>query len=97
MKEWSLGERPREKMLERGPESLSHAELLAILMRTGTGKKNVVEIAQELLQAADGSLVSLSALEIGNMQAVDGIGPDKAVTVTAAFELGRRVGAVCSR
>lgn len=91
MKEWSLGERPREKMLERGPESLSHAELLAILMRTGTGKKNVVEIAQELLQAADGSLVSLSSLEIGNMQAVDGIGPDKAVTVTAAFELGRRL------
>ncbi|MBR1407103.1 MAG: DNA repair protein RadC [Bacteroidales bacterium] len=91
MKEWSRTERPRERLLEKGPASLSLAELLAILMRTGTGKQNVVEVAQELLHAGEGSLAALSAMDPAAMQKISGIGQGKAVTIAAAFELGRRL------
>lgn len=83
-------ERPREKMIVRGASSLSNAELLAILLRTGTGKKNVLEIAQILLKQADGKLSLLSGQSVDVLCEIDGIGPSKAVTLVAAFELGRR-------
>ena len=51
LKELSMDERPREKMLEKGPSSLSNAELLAILLRTGTGAVNVIDLARELLRS----------------------------------------------
>jgi DNA repair protein RadC len=91
LKEWNPEERPRERLLKKGAGSLSLSELLAILMRTGTGKRNVVEVAQELLHECGGSLAALSAMEPQAMQKVGGIGQGKAITITAAFELGRRL------
>jgi DNA repair protein RadC len=84
------GERPREKMIERGATSLSNAELLAILLRTGTGKRNVVEVAQDMLKRADWRLDVLSSMSVDLLCDTDGVGPGKAVSVAAAFELGRR-------
>lgn len=90
IKELCIDERPREKMQEKGAGSLSNAELLAIILRTGTGKMNVIDVARELLKAADGKLNGIASMPIGRLCEVSGIGPSKAVTVAAAFELGRR-------
>lgn len=90
MKELCLDDRPREKMLDKGAVALSNAELLAILLRTGTGTMNVVEVARELLRTAEGRLNGVAAMTPEKLCAVKGIGLSKAVTVAAAFELGRR-------
>ena len=93
MKELCEDDRPREKMLRSGSVSLSNAELLAVLLRTGTGKMNVLEVAREILREADGRLTELAGMSVERLCHVDGIGPGKAMTVAAAFELGRRVAA----
>ena len=90
IKDWVADERPREKMLSRGARSLSNAELLAILIGSGTGGKNVMEVAQELLAQAEGRLVLLSAMPLERMQGQKGLGKVRAVTIQAALELGRR-------
>ena len=86
----SPNERPREKLLARGPGVLGTAELLAILLRTGTRSESVLDIAHRLLTAADGSLLKLASLPREILCSIPGIKSDKAVTVLAAFELGRR-------
>ena len=91
MKELCIDDRPREKLLAKGAGALSNAELLAILLRTGTGKKNVVDVARELLAAADGRLGELASRSAEKLCAVGGVGPGKAATVAAAFELSRRL------
>lgn len=96
LKELNIEERPRERLIAKGSAALGNAELLAILLRTGSGNKNVLEMSHELLAAA-GSLTELSAMSIDKMQAIGGIGKNKAATVTAAFELGRRFAAEGSR
>lgn len=93
LKELNVDERPREKMVDKGAAALSNAELLAILLRTGTGKRNVLEVAREILREADGRLTEVAGMSVERLCHVDGIGPGKAVTVAAAFELGRRVAA----
>ena len=90
LKELCADERPREKMLDKGASSLSNAELLAILLRTGTGRSNVLEVAQTLLRRVDGRLDDLAAMSVEVLCETTGIGPSKAVTLAAAFELGRR-------
>lgn len=77
-------------MLDKGASSLSNAELLAILLRTGTGKNNVLEVAQTLLRRVEGRLDDLAGLSVDVLCETEGVGPSKAVTLTAAFELGRR-------
>lgn len=96
LKELNIEERPRERLIAKGSSALGNAELLAILLRTGSGNKNVLEMSHELLAAA-GSLTELSAMSIDKMQTIGGIGKNKAATVTAAFELGRRFAAEESR
>lgn len=96
LKELNIEERPRERLIAKGSSALGNAELLAILLRTGSGNKNVLEMSHELLAAA-GSLTELSAMSVDKMQAIGGIGKNKAATVTAAFELGRRFAAEGSR
>ncbi len=91
MKDLCADERPREKLLDKGAYCLSNAELIAILLRTGTGGKNVIDIARETLMLAGNKLGELTALPPENQCKVSGIGPGKAVTLAAAFELGRRV------
>ena len=90
LKELCLDDRPREKMMEKGPSALSNAELLAIMIRTGTGKMNAVEVARTLLQTAEGRLNAIADMSLDRLCSVSGIGPGKAVTIAAAFELGRR-------
>ena len=90
LKELCADERPREKMLDKGASSLSNAELLAIMLRTGTGRNNVLEVAQTLLRRVDGRLDNLAAMSVEVLCETTGVGPSKAVTLAAAFELGRR-------
>lgn len=90
IKELCMDERPREKMLEKGAESLSNTDLLAILLRTGTGKMNAIDVAREVLKSGNGKLNLISAMPVRKLCRISGIGPGKAVTIAAAFELGRR-------
>lgn len=91
IKELCKEERPREKMLDRGAGALTNAELLAILLRTGTGKRNVVDVAREIIKACEERLGDLASMPVERLCQIDGVGPGKAVTVLAAFELGRRL------
>lgn len=88
----SSEERPREKMMYFGAKGVSNADLIAVLLRTGTRKESAVEIAQKVLADCEGYLTELAIRSIENLSAVKGIGPTKAVTLCAAFELGRRMG-----
>ncbi len=91
IKELSPEDRPREKLLAKGPEALSTAELLAIVLRTGAGQKNAVDMARELLNLAGHSLLALSAMSIERLTAINGIGKDKAASIMAVMELGRKL------
>jgi DNA repair protein RadC len=88
--EWSELDRPREKLARLGLSSLSLAELIAILIRTGSKNKNAVEISKELLASYDNNLASLSRLSIQELSRVKGLGSVKAISIMAALELGRR-------
>ncbi len=92
LKDQPASERPRERLAEHGPESLSNAELVAILLRTGLKGANAVEIGRQLL-AKYGSLQSLAQASVADLQTVKGIGRDKAVTLVAAFALARKMAA----
>ena len=86
-------ERPREKMLDKGADTLSNTELLAILLRTGTEKMNVIDVARELLKSGENKLNEIATMSVEVLCRINGIGPSKAVTLAAAFELGRRCAA----
>lgn len=90
IKELCMDERPREKMMAKGADSLSNAELMAILLRTGTGKMNVIDVAREALKSADNKLCGIASMPWEKLCRISGIGPSKAVTLAAAFEIGRR-------
>lgn len=83
-------ERPREKMRLRGAKALSNAELLAILLGSGTGGKSVLEVAQELMKSAGGRLNLLGAMPLERLITQKGVGEVRAITLAAALELGRR-------
>ena len=80
--------RPREKLLDRGPQALSDVELLAILLRTGMAGKNVFELAQELLSG--GGIAGLLQATPGSLKLVKGLGPAKQAELLAVFEIARR-------
>lgn len=84
-------ERPRERLLGRGAQSLSDGELLAIVIRAGTRTENALDLSRRLLAMAGGSLSALAALSIEKLTAVPGIGPMKAAGIAASLELGRRL------
>jgi len=90
IKDWREEERPREKMLERGVSALTDAELLAILLRTGSREKSALDLARELLDSAENSLKNLSNYSTDSLTGLKGVGKTKAVTLIAAFEAGRR-------
>ena len=75
MKELCNDERPREKLLEKGPEALSNAELIAIMLRTGTGKMNAIDLGRELLKSGGGTLNSVAAMgsTMASADAVDAV------------------------
>ena len=89
VKELPIDDRPREKLTLRGAQSLSDAELIAILLRTGIKGKSVIQVAQELIQKS-GGLNNLTSQTSEAIQKHLGIGKDKAATLLAAFEISRR-------
>lgn len=90
IKEWSKDDRPREKLLSAGAENLSNSELLAILIHNGTPQKTAVDLAKEILKLGKDNLVELGKLSVRELMRIKGIGEAKAITITAALELGRR-------
>jgi len=84
-------ERPRERLWSLGPAALTTGELLAILIGTGRGGRNVLEVASRLLDLSDGSLRRLAQRPRSELLRADGIGPTKAARLAAAFELGARL------
>jgi DNA repair protein RadC len=90
LKDQPASERPRERLVARGPDALTHAELIAILLRTGLKGTNVVQVGQNLLQKF-GSLNALAQASVDEVRAIPGIGRDKAATLVAAFALARRM------
>jgi DNA repair protein RadC len=90
IKNWSEDERPREKMAAKGPAALTDSELIAILINNGTKNKTAVDLARELLQESQNNLIELGKISLKQLQKVKGIGQAKAITISAALELGRR-------
>lgn len=88
--EWAEEDRPREKLARMGASHLSPAELLAILIGSGTPKKNAVELMKEILNDCDDSLRKLGRMDIEQLMQYEGIGEAKAITILAACELGKR-------
>ena len=89
IREMPQDERPREKLLARGADALSNAELIAILLRTGRRGMNVVDVARELLDKYK-SFAELSRCSVKELSEIKGIGPAKAIELVAAFNLGKR-------
>ena len=90
IKEWSAEDRPREKMILKGKSALSDAELIAILMGSGTQTLSALDLARQILGAAGNSLHALAQLTIRDLIRIKGVGQVKAITLIAALELGRR-------
>jgi DNA repair protein RadC len=90
IKDWAVEDRPREKMIKRGVGSLSDAELLAILIKSGTKNENAVAIAQRILLSANSNLNELGKYTLSDFTSTKGIGEAKGITILAALELGRR-------
>lgn len=90
IQDWAVEERPREKFLERGPDSLSDAELLAILIRAGNKDENAIDLARKVLRGAGNSLQNLRKFRFEDLKGFRGIGIGKALSIMAAFELGKR-------
>lgn len=90
VKDLPLDDRPREKLLLRGPQNLTDAELIAILLRTGTKGKSVIAMAQEII-SKENNLAQLAAKSSADLVKTSGVGKDKAATLLAAFEISRRI------
>lgn len=86
------GERPRERLRALGSTALTTVELLAILLGTGTARRDALAVAADLLGSAGGSLRALTRRPVGALAAVPGVGGAKAARVSAALELARRLG-----
>ena len=90
IKQWAKDDRPREKLLLKGAESLSDSELLAILIVNGTRSKTAIDLAKEIMVLGKNNLPELGKLSVKELMKVKGIGEAKAITIVAALEIGRR-------
>ncbi|WP_062110292.1 RadC family protein [Bacillus niameyensis] len=90
IRDFPVDERPRERLIKNGPESLSNHELLAILLRTGSKSESVIQLANRLLTHFDG-LTGLKDAVVEELTSIKGIGQAKAVQIVASVELGRRI------
>ena len=91
IRDWAEDDRPREKMMRKGSQSLSDAELLAILIAIGNKNETAVELARRILNDCQDNLNELAQLSITELcKRFKGIGQAKAITITAALELGKR-------
>ena len=90
IKEMNGEDQPRQKLQTLGSSSLSDAELLAIILRTGNRKLSAIGLAQHVLHSCGGSISNLARKSIADLTAIEGIGPAKAIEIKAALELGKR-------
>ncbi len=90
IKTWSVNDRPREKFIHKGKDTLSDTELIAILIRSGTPDRSALVVASEILSLANDNLSVLAKMQLKDFVSVKGIGETKAITLMAALELGRR-------
>ncbi len=90
IRNWAKDDRPREKMIEKGAAALSDAELLAILISSGTPAKSALELGREILVLANNNLHELGRLSLKQLQQVKGIGEARAISISAALEIGNR-------
>ena len=90
IKSWSASERPRERLLQKGAAQLTDAELLAILLGSGSKREHVVSLARRILGNSPAPLKSLGRMTAPQLMEFEGIGPGKAVIVLAVIELARR-------
>jgi len=88
--DWAEEDRPREKLMAKGVASLSNAELLAIIMRSGSPEDNAVELAQKILSDFRNNLGELGKATLSQLKNYRGMGEAKAISIIAALELGRR-------
>ncbi len=88
--DWAAEDRPRERLERLGAEALSNAELLAILIGSGTPQQSAVDLMKDVLVGCHNNLNTLGKMTIRDLQAFKGIGPAKAITILAACELGKR-------
>lgn len=90
IKSWAAQDRPREKLLLKGKAALSDAELIAILLGTGTASLSAVDVAKNILQFVNNDLNELAKLSVKDLMKIKGIGEAKAISIVSALELGRR-------
>ena len=90
IKAWDESEQPREKMMLKGKSALTDAELIAIMIGSGTVGENAIELAVRILQSVNGDLSELGRRGIKELMKFKGIGEAKAITIAAALEIGRR-------
>lgn len=90
IRDWAADDRPREKIISKNPYSLSDAELLAILLRSGARDRSAIELAREVLRLGKNNLLELGKISVPELLKINGIGTAKAATIAAALELGRR-------
>ncbi len=90
IKNWSLDDRPREKLLYKGKENLSHAELIAILIGSGNREESAVALSKRILASVNNDLNKLGKLSVNDLMQFKGVGEAKAISIIAATELGRR-------
>jgi len=90
IKNWSQDDQPREKLRDKGKAALSDAELVAILIGSGSREESAVKLCQRILASVDNNLSELGKLSIKQLMEFKGIGEAKAITIAAALELGRR-------
>jgi DNA repair protein RadC len=90
IKLWTQDDRPREKFLQFGRKALSDAELLAILINSGNKDQSALDLANSILEMADQDIDRLATLDVSDLEQIKGIGPQKAITLSAGLELGRR-------
>lgn len=90
IKEWAKDDQPREKMTQKSASALSNAELLGLLIGSGTRERSAVDVGRELLFMCDNNLSELSRMSLDQLMKVKGIGIAKAIHIAAALELGRR-------
>ena len=90
IKLWAEGDRPREKLLEKGSHVLTDAELIAIIIGSGSRTETAVELSQKILKENNNCLTELSRMSIDELIRFNGIGEAKAISIVAALELGRR-------
>jgi len=90
IKNWSEDDRPREKMMLKGKASLSDAELIAILIASGTKDESAVDLSKRILKSVNNNLIELSKLNVNDLKKFKGICQAKAITIVSALELGNR-------